>query len=820
MQSQPQSRQISFDIFQDEYVHFHNDRCLRVLYFLSGSTTVAYRQAQAAFTAGGLLVTNPMEWYFCSAAKASFLTLTLPLDFLAASGIGASPHISCCVPDHAPGLKQEYHHVRKALAGLWRCCFMGNEQNSDSLSAQASALFLLLRDHFASALEDDIFRACTDTAEYRLSRILRHIHEHWSEDLRISEIAALEYLSPNYLSRFWHEHMHCTLSSYICDIRLDHAEKQLRGVRSMTDIASFCGFKNANVFNQKFIQRFGVPPKQYRARLICEKASADTLQTGGLDLSALLLYLGEAEGGQKSAPETLELRIDAAASGRPLRHTWRRLVNIGYARDGLVELVQQQLIRAQTEIGFEYIRFHGIFDDDMHVFYETPSGELRPNYIFVDPLLDFLLSIGLKPFIELGYTPRALAAQPVRVLERETYFSRVKSVDTWCALIRHFLRHIIGRYGLREVLSWKFTVSGSELLLQGYLSAEDYLSHYAASFRAIKSVCPELSVGGFGGHSSLILEVDDFEQFTAFCVKNSCIPDFFCLQNFPVEHVKKTAAASPVLLQKLSPVTISADAHYSRQLLARTADILKRYALQEKELWFEEWNASIWQRDAANDTCYKAAYILKDICENYDNVEAFGYWLLTDFIEERIPHDNLPYFGGCGLMNYNGIPKAAWNAMRLLRKLGDTYLCSGDGYFVTRGHDRLQILLYRYAHYGDMYRFCNQTPISVDRAYDVFLNRPEQKYRIVIQNLHSSDCRIRKYCIDRTHGSSFDLWLSMGRPKTLYPEELQYLAAASAPALTIQEIAGGTELVLETTLFPHSCQLFEITFSEPIPTSV
>ena len=70
MQSQPQSRQISFDIFQDEYVHFHNDRCLRVLYFLSGSTTVAYRQAQAAFTAGGLLVTNPMEWYFCSAAKA------------------------------------------------------------------------------------------------------------------------------------------------------------------------------------------------------------------------------------------------------------------------------------------------------------------------------------------------------------------------------------------------------------------------------------------------------------------------------------------------------------------------------------------------------------------------------------------------------------------------------------------------------------------------------------------------------------------------------------------------------------------------------
>ena len=68
---------------------------------------------------------------------------------------------------------------------------------------------------------------------------------------------------------------------------------------------------------------------------------------------------------------------------------------------------------------------------------------------------------------------------------------------------------------------------------------------------------------------------------------------------------------------------------------------------------------------------------MKDICENYDRAEAFGYWLLTDFIEERLPHEGMTYFGGSSLLTYNGIPKAGWNALRLLRKLGD--VCKSTG---------------------------------------------------------------------------------------------------------------------------------------------
>ncbi|MCI8506482.1 MAG: hypothetical protein HFI67_09885 [Lachnospiraceae bacterium] len=555
-------------------------------------------------------------------------------------------------------------------------------------------------------------------------------------------------------------------------------------------------------------------PKQYRESLRRkEKQVPVFLQEEGLDLTELLSYADVEPEGKGPGTERRELVIDADEKGRPLLHTWRRLINIGYARDGLVEAVQRQLRLAQQEVGFEFVRFHGIFDEDMHVFAEDGNGELNPNFIFVDMLFDFLLAIGLKPFIEFGYVPKSLAVRPLRVLERETYFSRVKDEEKWCALIRYFLEHVLARYGKSSVLTWRFTVGGSELKLQGYLSGEDYLNHYAASFQAVKSVCPSLMVGGFGGHSSLILEVEEFQEFVEFGIEKSCVPDFFCIQNFPVEYVRKEEPVNPILLRKLSPVTISSDTHYSRNLLKKAEKILAKYQLSDRKIWFEEWNASIWQRDVANDTCYKAAWLVKDICENYDRVEAFGYWLLTDFIEERLPDGSLAYFGGSSLITYNGIPKAGWNAMRLLRKLGDTFIAAGDGYFVTRRDHKIQILLYHYVHYGDMYRFCNQTPIHVDRAYDIFLKRADRRYQIRIRRKEGTFCRIRKYSVDREKGSSFDEWVRMGKPKYLEREEIVHLKALASWGLWVSEQDTAGEVVIDTTLSAHACVFYELSYS-------
>lgn len=56
--------------------------------------------------------------------------------------------------------------------------------------------------------------------------------------------------------------------------------------------------------------------------------------------------------------------------------------------------MQRQILRAQEEIGFQYLRFHGIFDDDMHIYREQTDGTPQFNFYNVDLLFDFILSAG------------------------------------------------------------------------------------------------------------------------------------------------------------------------------------------------------------------------------------------------------------------------------------------------------------------------------------------------------------------------------------------------------------------------------------------
>lgn len=59
---------------------------------------------------------------------------------------------------------------------------------------------------------------------------------------------------------------------------------------------------------------------------------------------------------------------------------------------------QKQLLQLQREIGFSYVRFHGIFHDDMAVYREDEAGEPAFWFGYVDSLMYFRLSAGLIAF--------------------------------------------------------------------------------------------------------------------------------------------------------------------------------------------------------------------------------------------------------------------------------------------------------------------------------------------------------------------------------------------------------------------------------------
>ena len=65
----------------------------------------------------------------------------------------------------------------------------------------------------------------------------------------------------------------------------------------------------------------------------------------------------------------------------------------------------------RNELGFKYLRFHGLFCDDMCVIRRSLTGEYVLSFVNIDSIFDFLLSIGMKPFVEIGFMPECLKSK-------------------------------------------------------------------------------------------------------------------------------------------------------------------------------------------------------------------------------------------------------------------------------------------------------------------------------------------------------------------------------------------------------------------------
>ena len=70
---------------------------------------------------------------------------------------------------------------------------------------------------------------------------------------------------------------------------------------------------------------------------------------------------------------------------------------------------QEQLRRCHEELGFRHVRFHGLLCDDVGILVDE-RDQLLYSFFNADQIWDFLLSIGMKPFIELSFMPTTLAS--------------------------------------------------------------------------------------------------------------------------------------------------------------------------------------------------------------------------------------------------------------------------------------------------------------------------------------------------------------------------------------------------------------------------
>ncbi|WP_319458363.1 GH39 family glycosyl hydrolase [Micromonospora sp. RTP1Z1] len=354
-------------------------------------------------------------------------------------------------------------------------------------------------------------------------------------------------------------------------------------------------------------------------------------------------------------PPTVSLRLDAAADGSALYRPWRPMIgserlsqllcrDTSGGREIGIELLAA-LRRVHDEIGVDAVRAHAILHDDLGVYREVDG---QPVYDFsrVDEVYDLLLSVGLRPVVEIGFMPRDLASDPERtVFGYRGVISPPRDWGRWANLVRALVAHLLDRYG-EQVLGWDFEV-WNEANLEVFWSGtrEEWMWLYDVTARAVKDVDPRIPVGG--PSSAAAGWVDALLEHAA-------------TTGAPVDFVSTHTYGSPPL--DLRPT-------------------LARLGVPDARILWTEWGVTPTHFHPVNDGASAAAFLLTGMRSAAGRVDALSYWVASDHFEELGRPPRLLH-GGFGLITVGGIAKPRYHALWMLAQLGDTELpvtADGDG---------------------------------------------------------------------------------------------------------------------------------------------
>jgi xylan 1,4-beta-xylosidase len=491
------------------------------------------------------------------------------------------------------------------------------------------------------------------------------------------------------------------------------------------------------------------------------------------------------------------IALNPSAPAGAYKHNFNKVIGSGHLGLALYERTLKHLEMAHRELGIEYLRCHGLlsgspdlcswanqtapgqnpddlgFDNDQL----SGAGDIMPNFAFIDLIVDRLLDIGIRPFVEIGFMPRLLASSDHTLMRWKANTSPPRDYGLWEELIEALMNHWLKRYGRNEMMHWYYEV-WNEPNLHGFwpASMDEYHKLYAHTVKPIKAADPGFRVGGPATAGRADAHID---AFLGFCHETHTPVDFVTSHSYAVQSSERRGEFS---YHELKEATFLAGRF---QEMREEIDASRIPGLP---LHITEYNSTTSTHEIIHDLPFNAAYLARTLSEA-QAPDSLAYWALSDiFVEETIPRAE--FHGGFGMINIHDIPKPTFNMFAFFSQLGETLLDRTPNSLFTLRDDGHIV--------GVLWNPNNQQRASQDARFQITLPATGQPYTA------------RTLLLDEQHANPYRAWEMLGRERNPSPADVELLREASRPLCRYEHVAqpdGSARLDL--TLTKNAVQLVQ-----------
>ena len=248
-------------------VHWHDE--FEIIYVRSGFLTVSISGESYIGKTGDAFVVSPGNLHLMGSQTGTvdYYTFLFPLKYISFRTNDMlddklleplnSGHLMICprVNDTAKELCEQLIKIYEAK----------NDESESKITTQVRTKIILLQFILEMWKKGFVIENDTSGRNTVEKEMVSYIQQNFTGKISLREFGEQFHLSEKYISRYFKEHFHITLSQYVTYLRLEHAKQLLQDTDiPVTDVAMQSGYQNVSYFIRSFQKAYAVSPLKYR----------------------------------------------------------------------------------------------------------------------------------------------------------------------------------------------------------------------------------------------------------------------------------------------------------------------------------------------------------------------------------------------------------------------------------------------------------------------------------------------------------------------------------------------------------------------------